>query len=55
VTRKRQNKLTIFLDDEEVAALERLIERSGLDKSSQVRLLIRAADQATPKQKTRQR
>jgi hypothetical protein len=55
VARKRTNLLTVFLDDEEIEALDRLTKRSGLNKSDQVRQLIRAADQSTPKKKTRQR
>lgn len=55
VTRKRQYQLTIFLDDTELALLEQVAARNGLDKSNQVRQLIRDAAKQPTKAKTRQR
>jgi len=41
MTRTRQNKVTVFLDDAEFEMLEALVERTGLSKSDVIRQLVR--------------
>jgi hypothetical protein len=55
MTRTRQNKLTVFLDDEELAMLKAESERTGLSQSDVVRQHIRKGHNENSNRQQRQR
>lgn len=55
MTRTRENKLTVFLDDDELAMLKGIAEQAGQSQSEAVRQLIRKGHDENQQRKTRRR